>query len=830
MLGLSLREEFRGASLRGTAIDFTNEAKTGALDQKPSDFLRITYPSVDLLKTLKAAAVSSSGSAVLIGDRGQGKSHLMAALYHLLSDPGAGELWLRDWADRLGRPELGRLAIRGARYVIAEPLHERRYTHLWDLLFARHPNGEQARVAWTERRTEVPGKDLLVGMFRQTPCAVLLDEFQTWFDGLSNSTEPRQHWAFNFIQILTEIARDQPELLTLVVSVREARSSAARQLLRVSPVSVDFKGEPSQQDRQRLVLHRIFENRTDIATAQIASLLQTHLSEFMRLRQIAGSEFEKYQRRFLEAWPYSPDLLQLLDDEVMNAIEAQGTRDRVRILVELFKVVGERVPLITPADFGHIASTLIDDQTQLRDRALRNVTAVEDALGGDASRVPHLREMLASVWLRSLSSDPQRAGADPETVQLDVMRSSRIDDNAFRSELATIEANSYNLHRVGARLVLKLDENPRTRLMAHARSNRLFQNGEDADFLAAQIRQVFDGQAQAGNPHRTIVLGRNWVESPWDEPPRSGGKIPLIVLPEHPDNLHATLGGWLKQHLRTDRNTVRFLLPRRGADGASNIYLDEELMLAARAATLARDWSRTEPAYKSLSRELTGALQKKLADRFDRFAILSVWNHGDPAKCQFSIEPHGAQGQHIPAAIQDKIKQDLFADEEFDELVADFTRKSLSVAKLIAELREPRGAGLRCIPWLGEAEVEDRLRAAYASQDLGADMPAAQDLGAGIPQGRRKHAAGQIELAGPDIPPVDPAAPRIPITTRLSSEATSGLNLLSRVVDVWGIKPSTTLRNASVRIDKLSGAQLKQLIRELPDGPSYGLEADREDP
>src|SRR5258708_21151627 len=245
MLGLSLREEFRGAGLRGTAIDFTNEAKTGALDQKPGDFLRITYPSVDLLKTLKAVAVSWSGSAVLIGDRGQGKSHLMAALYHLLRDPGAGELWLRDWAGRLGRPELESLAFRRARYVVAEPLHERRYTHLWDLLFARHPNGEQARVAWTERKTEVPGKDLLVGMFRQTPCAVLLDEFQTWFDGLSNSTEPRQHWAFNFIQILTEIARDQPELLTLVASVRDARSNAARQLLRVSPVRVDFKGEPS---------------------------------------------------------------------------------------------------------------------------------------------------------------------------------------------------------------------------------------------------------------------------------------------------------------------------------------------------------------------------------------------------------------------------------------------------------------------------------------------------------------------------------------------------------------------------------------------------------
>ena len=833
MLGLSLREEFRGAGLRGTTIDFTNEAKTGALDQSASDFLRITYPSVDLLKTLKAAALSSSGSIVLIGDRGQGKSHLMAALYHFLNDPGAGERWLAEWADRLARPELGKLALRGARHVIAEPLHERRYAHLWDLLFARHPDGERTRVAWTERKTEVPGRDLLIGMFRQAPCAVLLDEFQTWFDGLSNSGEPRQHWAFNFVQILTEIARDHPQLLTLVVSVREARSDAARQLLRMSPVRVDFKGEPSQQDRQSLVLHRIFENRADIAAVQIAPLLHMHLSDFMRLRQITGPELEKHQRRFLEAWPYSPDLLQLLDDQVMPAMEAQGARDRVRILVELFKAVGEHIPLITPADFAQIgASAFIDEETPLRDKALRNVAAVEDALGGDSSRVPHLREILASVWLRSVSADPQRAGADPDTVQLDVTRASRIDDNAFRSELATIEANSYNLHRVGVRLVLKLEENPRTKLMAHARSDRLFQNREDVEFLAAQIRQVLDGGSQSdgqsqgdgrgdgqgqgrapargGNFHRTIVLGRDWLETPWNEPPPLGGKIPLIVLPDFPQNIHATLGGWLKRHLRTERNTVRFLLPRRGADGASDIYRDEELMLAARAAALARDWSRTERAYKSRVKEFTGVLQTALADRFDRFAILSVWNHEDPAKCQFSIEPHGARGGHIPAAIQAKIKQDLFAPEEFDELVARFARKGLSRDQLFAELREPRGAGLRCIAWLGEGEIEDRLRLADAT--------------------------GQTQLT-PDIPPVDPVPPaldterrRIPIITRFSSEATSGLNLLSRVVDVWDIKPSTTIRNASVRIDQLSGAQLKQLIRGLPDGPSYGLEADREDP
>ena len=341
MLGLRLREEFREARLRGTTVEFTNEAKTGALDQSAQDFLRITYPSIDLIKTLEAAAVSSNRAVVLVGERGQGKSHLIAALYHLLSDPGAGQTWLREWADRLDRPELGNLTSGPARRVIAEPLHERRYTHLWDLLFARHPNGEHTRNLWSARKIEVPGKDLLVGMLEKAPCALLLDEFQTWFDGLSNSLEPRQTWAFNFIQILAEIAQNNPQLLTLVVAVREGASNAAQQLFRVNPLRVDFKAERARRDRQPLLLHRIFANRGELADSQIAPLLRVHLAELMRLRQARGSDAESYERRFIDAWPYSPELLQLLEEEVIPATEAQSTRDQVRILVQIFAAVGE---------------------------------------------------------------------------------------------------------------------------------------------------------------------------------------------------------------------------------------------------------------------------------------------------------------------------------------------------------------------------------------------------------------------------------------------------------------------------------------------------------
>ncbi|MSQ72376.1 MAG: hypothetical protein EXR27_13930 [Betaproteobacteria bacterium] len=79
MLGLQLRDEFRGAKLQGTTIDFSDDSKTGALDQSAKKFLRITYPFVDVIKTLQAIAPGANRAVVLVGDRGQGKSHLMAA-------------------------------------------------------------------------------------------------------------------------------------------------------------------------------------------------------------------------------------------------------------------------------------------------------------------------------------------------------------------------------------------------------------------------------------------------------------------------------------------------------------------------------------------------------------------------------------------------------------------------------------------------------------------------------------------------------------------------------------------------------------------------------
>ncbi|MDB5550155.1 MAG: hypothetical protein JWL86_139, partial [Rhizobium sp.] len=134
MLGLSLREEFRGKRLKGTAIELSNDQHTGATQIAAKQFLGITYPTHDLLKGIAAVGPDQGRPVVVIGERGLGKSHLIAALYHAVTDPVSTGAWLNAWATTLAEPGIGKIALRNGMHVIGESLHRHRYKFLWDVL------------------------------------------------------------------------------------------------------------------------------------------------------------------------------------------------------------------------------------------------------------------------------------------------------------------------------------------------------------------------------------------------------------------------------------------------------------------------------------------------------------------------------------------------------------------------------------------------------------------------------------------------------------------------------------------------------------------------
>jgi hypothetical protein len=895
MLNLTLRPEFRGKTLKGTVIELRDGRSTGAIDKSATEFLDITYPSIDLLRMAEAIQPDKGRTIVLKGGRGQGKSHMMATAYHLLSDKAAAGQWRDYWGDRLKDDVVKGLAFREGFQLIAEALHNQRYKFLWDPIFEQHPKGEYIRGKWEARDTPVPSNEDMVELFSEKPTVLIFDEFQTWYDGLTNTKQhPRRNWAFNFIQTLSEVAENHPDKLALIVSVRDGNTEAYQQIHRVNPLVIDFTGPLVKRDRRRLLLYRMFENRFNISDSDIETCMGTHFSEYCRIQQVPGNEVEKQKQDFVETWPFSPRLLQLLDDQVLMASEAQETRDLIKLLVETFKVAGDTSPVLTAADFNidndrSAVGSLIDSvanqhHRDLREKALRNLQNIKETVADPAMDVPHVTEVISSLWLRSLTVD-RLTGALPADLQIDITRSKVIDENAFRVELGLIREGSFNLHDTGGRLVFKNEENNETKLLASARNNKLFQDGSDVEYLAKMIHSLLAGADHS--PYRIIVLRKSWEANPWSELPEEDhpkswdNRIPVIVIPEFPDNENERLGSWLAKNMDQKRNTPRFLLPHKGH---ANVFFNQDILIEARAAKLAADWKSNDKEFAAMQAKFEREVNNKLKSYFPAFCVLDIWDFGTPKNCQFQFAKHNKMGSQIPAGIHDTVKETHFIPEEFEDVVQDFAKRNASLADLLKELQEPMSGGKHSIPWIGEAEIKDYLERMIASGNLAVNVRGStlvqtqpgESEDEAYPRIRGKlsnvsgshmaqttlHEPGATGAAG-GYQPTDPAAgsdgstvnepppPSNPFigggtpttlpatggggssisgavpTSSHTSDANSPLNLLGEI-ERWGVSTATKVQKIEIGTAELTGKQLQEMIRKLPDG-RYSLKIEKEE-
>ncbi len=745
---LQLRPEFQTQYMRATAIELSNRQNTGWTQRKAAtELLDITYPTGDVRRALDAVSATSAGKPiVMMGQRGSGKSHIMALVHHAFGSPDQVESWAASWGEKLQASKLTALKLQRGFMPLSETLSNQEYPNLWDLLFTRHPKGQYYRGKFEQSGSLVPAKSLLQDMFGEQKTALILDELQTWYDGLHDEPgqegKKRLHWAFNFIQTLSELAEDRPDLFCLVVSVRDNTTDAFQQIHRKGPVVIDFKGETAREDRKKLVLHRLFQNRGNVPPAEIEQAVHVYATERVRLLHADKTQADKarLQQEVAECWPFAPELLSLLEDHILMAAAAQDSRDFIRMLAEVFRVRGQHVTVITCADFSVDdddcgVTTLIDsfatsaDQERLREKAIRNLNVIRDANVG----APHATEVISSIWVRSLSAT-QDAGATRNEVQLDITHHRPVDDNAFTAELATIVENSFNIHEVGThdrRYCFRLPENPELKLKAWARNDRAFdsQSAPVPGLLAVRrdqeyLKQVLNYQLKTPDgasepPSQPVVLDPNWEKAPWANLPHSDqpvgwterGKPVLIVLPVGPKSLNEVLGPWLAEHVAQNRNMVRFLLPKAGS---LNFYSDRNLLITARCALLASEWKEKEQQYAKLHTKFEGALKAELRNRFDRYALLKTWDFQTPKNCTFDEEAHGATGADIPAAVEQHVTKNHFAPEDFEAFIVQAAARGDTMRQVIALLREPPLPGQITIPYLGDLHIYEQVLAIVA--------------------------------------------------------------------------------------------------------------------
>ena len=748
MLQLQLRDEFLGSQMPGTAIALRDSDKKGAVERDADFILSITYPTADVQTALRAISTARTGRPIVLnGDRGRGKSHIMAVMHHALASAEKVEGWVSEWGKRPGMEALSGLALQRGFFPISEPVHNHEYPLLWDLLFERHPKGQFYRGKFEALMAQgqyFPPKSLLVEMFTAAPTALVLDELQTWYSGLPDDTPSYKYksWAFNFIQNLSELAVERPDILILVASVLNNASEAYQQLHRNNPVLIDFRGPTAKQDRLNLVLYRLFKNRDNIPDGEVRGLVAAYAGERFRLRysHLSEAERDRITAEVIQSWPIAPELMELLEDQILMSETAQQARDLIKILAQVYRARGDAVPVITAGDFfvdddACGVQSLLDSiataggQERLREIARRNLETVREV----GAAAPHDRELISALWMRSMSPG-KNAGGTRQELHLDITRLNVVDDNAFNGELAVLIENSINIHgeeSADGRLHFGVEDNPRTKVRSTARNDKLWQTGasstagvvvhpgKDIEHIRNTVKYLLVPEAKQPIA-RVIILGPNWESDPWtdveegDQPDRWDRPV-LIVMPkpllawDSPEGSRVQgLGQWLAIYVPKRRNTVRFLMPAAGSKG---IYEDAELLFHARCAYLTTIAWKGDGRYSALRTEFEKPLQNALKTRFDRFAVLRRWDYQQPDLCTFEVEQHKAQSaSEIAFAVESKLQSDLFDPDDFKAVVLGFAKAGKLVGPLLDELSEPPATPTTdAIPFLGETAICERL-------------------------------------------------------------------------------------------------------------------------
>lgn len=676
MLGLKLRAEFAGKNVTGTAVSLDATYQGSFVNQPTKQALEITYPSIDLLQALEACfGPDNNRYLVIMGERGQGKSHIMGVIHHAFKEPKTFTNWLEQWKPKLAYQP--KIQLPSSEFlVITVALHDQGFEFLWDPIFKMHPEGQRLQGKWEAKRetSPVPSKDDLVDAFKKKPVALIFDEFQTWYANLSGKAES---WAFNFIQILTGIAKSHPDLLKLVVSVRNGQGDAYGQLHRESPRLVNFAGAASKQDRQKLLLHRIFENRGQISREQIKGKIDTYFTEWCRLLNHQSAERTQLEEEMATLWPFSLDLIGVLEEQILVAMNTQETRDLIQILVALYKAAGDQTNIITPAHFGldedsnaeleKLLTSLATSQTkQLAKIALRNLQAVKDNL--KESCPSFTEKAISALYIRSLNPARQK-GVKREQLQADVSFSQRFDDNVFKDAWAQIEDNSYNVHKQLDRYFFDIPENARTKILVHAKNAKHFDAGQDIEKILGIAEWAYSPKNSTDKGRfRYCILGKNWRSEPFSSnkfkgslPSEVGDGGPCYVfIPDALGNgeLKQSLGQFLRDRVPTHKNLIRFVLSTK------NIFEDKAILLNARALYFADSWKDQDPEFARLKEHYQSELEKELGKSFSRVAILSRWDHENFANIQFEeISLTTRPGQMFAEADQIIIESHFSIDD-----------------------------------------------------------------------------------------------------------------------------------------------------------------------
>lgn len=295
-------------------LERLRSGSSASLERDAARFLELTWPSSDIHALVGGLSHrfnggSQAGTILAHSAKGLGKSHALLLGYHLFSSPGIA----RGWAGSLGydwTPPDDTLPV--VRKLTDRALPD---DALW--LLVAEPLGAD----WPGERP--PDLDALRTDLGDRHVVLILDELER---GIGSIRDPaRQQQNLGFLQMLSEEA-NRGRRITLFAAVYDGSREPGSTLKRTPRIELRFR---DADDRAAIVRHRLFSNADTCDRDAARTVVRSYVNTW---RKFGIETPAPYLERMERAFPFLPDLIELIFERITESGGFQGTRSALGLL------------------------------------------------------------------------------------------------------------------------------------------------------------------------------------------------------------------------------------------------------------------------------------------------------------------------------------------------------------------------------------------------------------------------------------------------------------------------------------------------------------------
>jgi len=508
-------------------------------------FFRATYLTADLRKLLEEVLSSLSGKPgfnrvlKLRTPFGGGKSHTLATLLHAARTRSA----LSVIPEGSGFDDPGKVDVAvfdgekfDALYGKTLP-DEQQIRTMWGWIAWQFGEEKYKLVADHDRDRVAPGGDVIREVLSGTPKLILLDEVLKYMErsagvGVLDSTLQRQTKDF-FQNLTVEVANSTNAVLvySLQWSARESLGNVAL-LQEIDGLAnrVDQLREPVSGDEILPILQRrlLAQEPPKDAARQVAEAFSQAFGSLVRAnaetnaqQQQANEDALALRNRMLSAYPFHPDLIDVMKERWASVDAFQRTRGALRFLAACLgaaKRNGDARTLLGPGDIpisdgdvrlqlqkelglqNEYDAVITSDISGPNARAKR----IDDRLGRETPALGNARpatRIATAIFVYSFGGLRREAAGEEETLPPGVTESELLracvspdlDYITAKAVLADLRTECLFLHFDGAHYCFKKDPNV-TKLIEDAEQ----EVSRNAEAVSERIRDIL-GQKLAGH-------------------------------------------------------------------------------------------------------------------------------------------------------------------------------------------------------------------------------------------------------------------------------------------------------------------------------------------